>query len=82
MTTADAQLILYQALAQPIGLLVQVSDFSRARALLYKARVEARDPELAQLQLRASPGLEGGNLIIVKQRPGAPEGPGDGQGPS
>lgn len=72
----ELQALLYSALAEPIGLLLQVSDFPRARAALYRARVEAKDPDLAQLQLRASPGLEGGNLIIVKQvvQLGAPRG--------
>lgn len=68
MTSQDLRLILYAALAEPIGLLVQVSDFDRARQGFYRARAEARDPDLAQLQFRASPGLEGGNLVIVKQK--------------
>lgn len=63
----ELQALLYEALAQPIGLLVQVSDFARARAALYRARNEAKDPALSALQFRASPELEGGNLIIVKQ---------------
>lgn len=64
----DLQLILYQALGEPIGLLVQTSDFPRARAAFYRARAEAHDPDLDQLQLRASPGLEGGDLIIVNRK--------------
>ncbi len=64
--TSDLQLILYQALGEPIGLLLEVSDFARARQALYRARAEAKDPDLAGLQFRASPGLDGGNLIIVK----------------
>lgn len=64
----DLKLILAQALAEPIGLLLQVSDFGRARQALYRARAEANEPALAMLQFRASPGLEGGNLIIVRQK--------------
>lgn len=61
--------ILYQAKAEPIGLLVQCApDWAKARAAFYRARAEANDPELATLQFRASPGIEGGNLIIVNQR--------------
>ncbi len=66
-TIPELQALLYQAMAEPIGLLVEVSDFPRARAAFYRARVEAKDPALAALQFRVSPGLEGGNLIIVKQ---------------
>lgn len=62
------QLVLYQALASQIGLLLQVSDFDQARQALYRARAEAKDEDLNQLQFRASPGLQGGNLIIVKQK--------------
>ncbi len=60
--------LLYQALREPIGLLIQVSDFARARQALYRARADAEDPELNQLQFRLSPGLAGGNLIIVKDK--------------
>ncbi len=59
--------LLYDALRSDIGLLLQVSDFARARQALYRARADADDPELAQLQFRISPGLAGGNLIILKQ---------------
>lgn len=60
--------LLYQALREPIGVLVQTSDFARARQAFYRARADAADPELSQLQFRTSPGLPGGNLIIVKDK--------------
>lgn len=60
--------ILYQALGEPIGLLVQCSDWARARQAFYRARAEAGDPDLASLQFRHSPGLDGGNLIIINQK--------------
>ncbi len=60
--------IMYQALAEPIGLLLACSDWPKARQALYRARAEAADPALACLQFRASPGIEGGNFIIVKQK--------------
>lgn len=59
--------LLYQALRQDIGILVQVTDFARARQALYRARADANDPELTKLQFRVSPGLSGGNLIIIKE---------------
>lgn len=66
----ELQMILAQASAEPIGLLLQVSDFNRARAALYQARAKAtvQGHDFSQLQFRASPGLEGGNLIIINQR--------------
>lgn len=63
----DLRLILYAALSSPIGLLLQTSDFARARQRLYQARQATKDSDLAQLQFRASPGIEGGDLIIVKE---------------
>ena len=58
--------ILYLALVEPIGLLVQASDVERARQRFYKARSDALDGALATLQLRVSPWPEEGNLVIVK----------------
>lgn len=60
--------ILYQALGEPIGLLLRTSDFARARQALYRARQESGDQALAGLQFRASPGLPDGDLIIVNQK--------------
>ena len=60
--------ILYSAMREDIGLLLQVSDFPRARQALYRARADAEDAGLAILQFRASPGIAGGNMIIVKER--------------
>ncbi len=57
--------IMYQALASPVGLLLQVSDLQRARVRFYQTRRAALDPELNRLQFRASP-FEGGNLVICK----------------
>lgn len=59
--------LLYAAMREPIGILVQTSDFARARQALYRARTETGDPALSVLQFRTSPGLAGGNLIIVKE---------------
>ena len=57
--------ILYDALNEPVGLLVQVENLALGRQQLYKARRDASDPALARLQFRQSP-IEGGNLVIVK----------------
>ncbi len=67
-TPESCKELLYQALREDIGVLLQVSDFARARQAFYRARTDAKDPELNQLQFRVSPGLAGGNLIIVKEK--------------
>lgn len=58
--------LLYEALAEPIGLLCQGEpSFEVARARLYQTRRQLADPDLEVLQLRASP-FPGGNLVICK----------------
>ena len=66
MPNTDALELLYQALASPIGIVVRVTDIERARARLYKAKADARDPALANLQLRKSPLGEPDVIWIVK----------------
>jgi hypothetical protein len=61
----ELQAILYQALAEPVGLLLRATDPERARQRLYKARSELGDPALARLQIRISP-LDEGELVLVK----------------
>lgn len=61
----ELALILYAALAEPIGLLLQAPEPELARQALYKARREAADPALAKLQIRLSP-LPGGELVITR----------------
>lgn len=59
--------LLYEALAEPIGLLCQATpDFERGRQRLYQTRRALGDPALEVLQFRASP-FEDGNLIICKE---------------
>lgn len=66
--SAALQALLYQGLAEPMGLLCQASpDLDTARQRLYAARRAAQDPDLDVLQFRASPFAEG-NLVIVKER--------------
>lgn len=66
--SATLQALLYQALAEPMGLVCQGEpDFDTARQRLYAARRAAADPDLDVLQFRASPFAEG-NLVIVKER--------------
>ena len=65
ITKDDLVMILQRALAEPVGLLLQASDFNLARARLYKARAEALDPAMSRLQFRSSPFPEG-NLVICK----------------
>lgn len=67
--------LLYEALAEPIGLLCQASpDFERGRAKLYQTRAKLGDPALDVLQFRASPFPDEGNLIIVKETVQVPSG--------
>ena len=63
MNKDDFQALLYQALGEPIGLLLQCSNPGMARQRLYQARVQAADPALAGLQIRMSP-FPDGNLVI------------------
>lgn len=57
--------LLYQALAEPIGLVIKCLDFEAFRTRLYKIKSTLADPDLACLQFRRSPFVEG-NLIITK----------------
>ena len=65
MTRDEFLALLYQALGEPIGLLLQCSNPGLARQRLYAARASARDPALGGLQIRMSPFPEG-NLVICK----------------
>jgi hypothetical protein len=67
--------IMYQALAEPFGLLVQTGgNLDTARAKLSAIRKAADDPALAGLRFRRSPFAEG-DLVIVNGtgRKGMPE---------
>lgn len=57
--------ILYQAAAEPIGLLIQSNDPERLRRRLWRLRDLAEDPTLENLQICPSP-LADGPLVIVK----------------
>lgn len=57
--------LLYEALAEPIGLVLNAPDPARARQQLYAARKRMSDPDLAVLQIRMSSFAEG-NLVICK----------------
>lgn len=78
MTPAQQHLaqILFQALGEPVGLRLRVSDQKAARQQLYAARRASGDPDLDRLQIRADPRSEG-HLVIVKgalkSGPGDPE---------
>lgn len=55
--------ILQMALEEPLGIVIQTSDTTRAKMQLYRCRAVANDPSLAVLQIRTSP-FEEGDLII------------------
>lgn len=61
----ELQTLLYNALAEPIGLLVKSSDPNGLVAKLRAARDKAEDPALSALQFRRSPFAEG-DLLILK----------------
>jgi hypothetical protein len=67
VTSAEAQQILYLALAEPIGLLLATSDSAKAKTRLYSERAKLKDPALAVLQFRTSP-IDGGNLVVTKEK--------------
>lgn len=58
--------LLYEALSQTSGLVLQVSDVERARQKLYKLRADAKDPDLDCLSLVPSP-TDKTQLWIVKK---------------
>lgn len=66
MTLSEAKGILQMALQQPMGLLLKSNDPTRARARLYAAQRQI--PEASDLQFRASPWPDEGNLLVVKRR--------------
>lgn len=70
--TSEWSQLLYQALAEPIGLGLWASDPQRAVQRLYQARAKLADPQLAVLQFRQVAWEDEGegeiNLVICKRR--------------
>ena len=64
MTREDVLLILARANASPHGLLLRSNAPERARALLYKVRKEALEPQFEQLKISLLPG---GLLRVAKR---------------
>jgi hypothetical protein len=62
----DWKLILYSALATPLGIVVAVSDVEAAKQQIYRTRASTGDPSLACLQLRTSPDNPTGEIWLVK----------------
>ena len=63
---ADALALLYRALQAPIGIAVRSNDPARAKALLYRARSEANDPQLSRLTFRISPLAVGSEIFLLR----------------
>lgn len=61
------QQILYQALAQPYGLLLSAEDPLKMQQKLYAAKYTAKDLALAGLEIKLSP-IEGGELVIYDKK--------------
>lgn len=51
MNLTEYQTILYQALAQPFGLVLRTNDPQRLRQRFYSARAQAQDPQLDGIQI-------------------------------
>lgn len=51
MNLTEYQTILYQALAQPHGLVLRTNDPQRLRQRFYSARAQAQDPQLDGIQI-------------------------------
>lgn len=71
--------LLYHAMGTPLGIAVQVSDFTNGQSRLYRARNETGDPELSRLQIRRSLAGEDNVIWIVK---GPEKAPANGKTPS
>lgn len=71
MNEQQLKLLWYQALAEPIGLLLEARDVNFAKQRLYQARAKLGDPDLAQVQIRTSP-VEGGNLLLIRETVSVP----------
>lgn len=66
------QELLYHALGQPIGLLVETNDVPRLRQRLLATRSQLKDRALSCLSIRASP-WSSDQLVIVKTARGLAE---------
>lgn len=68
MTPPQLKALLYQALAEPIGLALRATPTGKVRQRLYAARSAAKDPRLEALQIRVAPQSmeeEGITLLLV-----------------
>jgi hypothetical protein len=67
VTTRTEELgpLLYQALAEPIGLLLRVSEPQKVMQALHQVKYKAGDPSLMILQIRMLDHPEG-NIAITK----------------
>ncbi len=71
-TAAKLQAIMYEALAEPVGLLVGSLDPVAARQKFYSARSKSGDPDLARLQIRLVE-IDGGPKIALVRSASVPE---------
>jgi hypothetical protein len=70
MTKLERQALeqaLLAALAESIGVIVEVSDPTAVRNALYRVRAKLADPAMTDLQIRVSPFAEG-QLVICHRR--------------
>lgn len=60
-------LLLYQALAEPIGLAVESDNVPLAVQRLQKAKRESGDPKLSVIQIRPAPKGEAGEIWLTRK---------------
>ena len=62
----ELQSLMFQALAEPIGLLLLASDPQLARERLHQAKIG--QPELKEIQIRLVRIGDEGNVVLVKRK--------------
>lgn len=59
---------LFSATQAKIGIIIRTSDVRRTKAMVYRIRQELADPELANLQIRASPTNPETDLWFIRMK--------------
>lgn len=67
MTPAEAEGLILEALAEPLGLLLRTSDPERTKQALYRAKTRLGSMA-SELQIRTWPRTEEADLALVRRR--------------
>lgn len=62
----EVQDLLYQALSEPVGLLINVSDVRVFQTRAAAAKTQAQDPALSRVKIKMSPFAEGNVVLVVE----------------